>query len=120
MNKARRKQLSDLSTETAAVVAVIEENEENRDWEVVRSTIGDLHTMCESIRDDEQEYYDNMPEGLKNSDKGENAQSAISCLEEAAQKLEGAESACEDTPDAEDVIEHLNDAIEQIDEAQGF
>jgi ElaB/YqjD/DUF883 family membrane-anchored ribosome-binding protein len=37
-----------------------------------------------SIQEEEQEYYDNMPEGIQASEKGELAETAASLLEQAA------------------------------------
>jgi hypothetical protein len=36
----------------------------------------------ETIRDEEQEYFDNMPESLQDSERGERASSYIEALEE--------------------------------------
>ena len=44
--------------------------------------------ILEECRDDEQEYYDNMPENLQNGDKGNTAQEGIGVLEEAIDALE--------------------------------
>lgn len=40
-------------------------------------------------RDEEQEYYDAMPDGLTNGEKGERAQAAIDALQEACDSLDG-------------------------------
>lgn len=45
--------------------------------------LGELHTMIETIRDEEQEAYDNMPEGLQESERGEAMYDAIDALESA-------------------------------------
>jgi hypothetical protein len=119
MNKTRRKMISDLSTEVAAVIAIIEDAEADVSWPAVKETISDLHSNCEALKDEEQEYLDNMPEGLKNGDKGDTAQSAITELENAAMELEGAETAAgEETPDADEVVGNLNTAIEHLNEAE--
>lgn len=55
--------------------------------------LGGARAMIETARDEEQEYFDAMPEGLQNGAKGELAQSAISALEEAIEAIESAESA---------------------------
>ena len=39
--------------------------------------------ILESVRDEEQETYDNMPEAFQSGEKGEKAQAAIDALEEA-------------------------------------
>ena len=71
MNAPRRKQITDL-------INKIEE---------VKNTLIDLHGEVGNLLDDEQEHFDNMPEGLQNSDKGEKAQEGISALEEAQDGL---------------------------------
>ena len=45
--------------------------------------------LLEGARDDEQDYFDNMPEGIQNSDNGAKAQEAVSELEEACSALGG-------------------------------
>lgn len=74
MNKARREEISQ-------VIA---------DLEKIRERI-------EEIAGDEQSYYDNMPENLQSSGKGDAAEEAVSNLEEAAATVE-------------DVISYLNEA----------
>jgi len=49
----------------------------------LQSTITELLSDLESLKDEEQEYFDNMPEGLQGSEKGEKAENAISYLDEA-------------------------------------
>jgi hypothetical protein len=49
----------------------------------IPGTLEDLSARVEEVRDAEQEYYDNMPEGLQAGDKGETAQAAIDALEAA-------------------------------------
>lgn len=58
----------------------------------------------ESAKDGEREYYDNMPEGLKNGEKGSQADSAATTLEEAFSKLEDL--------NVEDMIGELEGAME--------
>lgn len=48
------------------------------------SALQELGEEISAIRDDEQEAFDNMPEGLQSSERGERAQEAISNLESAA------------------------------------
>lgn len=76
MNKERRLRISDLSSKADALVNEIE-----------------------TIRDEEQEYYDNMPESLQGGEKGTAAEEAISALENA--------------------ISYLQDVIAALDEAAG-
>lgn len=72
MNNTRRKDISDIITKLA-------------DLEALKS---EIQEALENVRDEEQEYYDNMPEGLQGSDRGYAAESAISNLEDAISMLE--------------------------------
>lgn len=76
MNKKRRKSIED-------IINKIEE----------------LKIDIETIKDEEQEAYDNMPEGLQCSQMCENMESAISSLEYAYDSLD-------------DAINNLNEATE--------
>lgn len=91
MNKQRRKSIESLK-ETIAELA---------------GKLDDLRNEVETIKDDEQEYHDNMPESLQNGDKGSNAQEAISCLEQAYDAIDSA-------------ISSLSDADDQLGSAQEY
>ena len=65
MNKQRRKEI-------ARAVAMIEE----------------AKSILETCRDEEQDYFDNMPEPFQDGQKGEDAQTAIDALEEAVSLIE--------------------------------
>jgi hypothetical protein len=52
------------------------------------SQVEDLHSEAESVRDDEQEFYDNMPDGLRSGDRGSASEAAIEKLEAAIQDLD--------------------------------
>lgn len=67
MNKERRKQIA----------KVIDE-------------LQGLSVTIESIRDDEQDYFDNMPEGIQSSEKGERAEAATYALDMAYEAIEEA------------------------------
>lgn len=73
MNNDRRKQI------TKALSAFEALDLENK--------LEDIKSLFEEIRDDEQEYYDNMPESLQGSEKGEKAEAAVSALEEILDAL---------------------------------
>lgn len=76
MNKIRRKELE-------GIVAALEDIRESIDF----------------ILYDEQEAYDNLPESLQESERGEAMETAIDAMGDAESMLE-------------DVISYLNDAIE--------
>lgn len=60
----------------------------------IDTVIGKIQALCgevEALRDKEQEYYDNMPEGIQNGLKGDVANTAIENLESAINSLNEAE-----------------------------
>ena len=67
MNKARRKALDELHARLEAVV------------EGLRNMVVEISQH----KDDEQDYFDNMPESLQNGERGEKAQSAVEALDDA-------------------------------------
>ena len=69
MNKARRKELE----------TVISNLNEIQGKDDLYACINEL----EKIRDDEQDYYDNIPENLQYSQRAEDSEAAIDNLEEA-------------------------------------
>ena len=54
--------------------------------------LADGRSIAEELRDELQNWYDNMPENFQNGDKGSQVQDAISELENAISTLENAES----------------------------
>lgn len=69
--------------------------------------VGALEALREDvteIRDDEQEFYENMPENLQTGERGENAQMAADALDNAAIALE-------------DVIERMSEIDAHLTEA---
>lgn len=72
MNNARRKELSGIADRVRAIA------------DLVSDIVGDL----EALRDEEQDYFDNMPESLQGSEKGEIAEAAITAMEDALSTLE--------------------------------
>jgi hypothetical protein len=77
MNKDRRKALADVAGQIEDMIA----------------NVSAIREMLEGVRDEEQEYYDNMPESLQGGEKGENSQAAIDAMENVLSELENVESA---------------------------
>ncbi|MFJ6324059.1 MULTISPECIES: hypothetical protein [unclassified Rhizobium] len=73
MNKERRKEI-------ARAIAMIEE----------------AKSILETCRDEEQDYYDNMPESFQDGQKGEDAQTAIDALDEGVSSLDDVSQALGD------------------------
>ena len=72
MNKARREELLDVAT-----------------------TLGEALDRLEEIRDDEQESFDNLPEGLQCSSRGESMQEALDQMDEWYDKIADIQSEIE-------------------------
>lgn len=72
MNNERRKQIEDIKGRIAALLSEAE----------------NIKTDVEAIRDDEQEYRDNMPDSFGEGEKGEKADAAIAALEQVVEDLE--------------------------------
>lgn len=94
MNKDRRKDIAKVIADIGAL-----------DLPNIEDFINDV----ESIRDEEQEYLDNMPEGLRYSGNGERAEEAISALEEAIDALNEIADSLERLTE---VVDALNTASE--------
>jgi hypothetical protein len=70
-------------------------------------------SILESMRDEEQEKYDNMPEGLQASSKGEALEQIIEMLDDVINDLESIDSADEDD-DHEAVGQVLDTVIDNL------
>lgn len=57
---------------------------------MIVNAIEELKTQLESVRDDEQDAFDNMPESLQESERGETMQEAIDNMEYAIDNLDDA------------------------------
>ena len=53
----------------------------------VRDILESANSNLEVIRDEEQESFDNLPEGIQESERGERMSECIECLEEAIGNL---------------------------------
>ena len=58
--------------------------------EAVISALEDAREILNNVWDEEQEAFDNMPEGLQESERGETMQEGIDALEYADSSLEEA------------------------------
>jgi len=88
MNKARRKEL-------ANIVAKLEELDALREQ---------IREQLAAVRDDEQEAFDNMPESLQESERGEQMQEYIDTMENITGEL--------DLIDVESLKEQLQEIVD--------
>jgi hypothetical protein len=63
--------------------------------EQAKTLIEKARLIVENCRDEEQDVYDNMPENLQGSERGQKVEAASDALSEAIDSLETAESACD-------------------------
>lgn len=89
MNNARRKQLKD-------AIGLLEKAHEN---------IEDARIIIESVRDEEQDAYDNLPESLQEGEKGEAINECIDQLDEVFYEVDDMYGTLDDQ------IEALNEVI---------
>lgn len=72
MNTHRRTQLDSAIAELSAV----------------KDSIEQIRINIEAVRDEEQDSFDNLPEGLQEAEKGEKMNEAVYQLEDACNQLE--------------------------------
>lgn len=73
MNKDRRKHLSE-----------------------IQSKLAELRDMIDTVLEEEQEAFDNLPESLQESERGEAMQAAIEAMESAMDSCDEAEESLEE------------------------
>lgn len=84
MNKMRRKALQGIVAQMDAL----------------SETLAEIKEALEGVCDEEQKAFDNMPEGLQDSERGEQMQEYIETMSEALEALEA--------------LEELRDQLEEI------
>lgn len=96
MNNDRRKEISRIIEEIESAVSTAKEKLE------------ELQSSIESVRDEEQECMDNIPENLQGSERYDTAEQAVDNLDSAISSIEELIEAI----DTDDLIGYLNDAAE--------
>lgn len=71
-------------------------NQRRKEIEAVLNELADLRSRIETIQSEEQDAYDNMPEGLQQSERGTKAEEACSRLDDAVTAFDDLESALND------------------------
>ena len=106
MNKERRASLSaivkdvtELQTAVAAAVAALSNVE-----------IANLSGPIEEVKDEEQDSFDNLTEGLQATERGQQMQAAVEAMDEAMNTLN----------EIAEAIEVLDDLDGKIDEVLGY
>ena len=102
MNATRRKTLSQVIDQIEALKSLME---------TVKADIESIKETIDSERDDEQEAFDNLPEGLQQAERGQE-------MEQAVEYLDNASTTLSDLFDAIDGVD-FDDTIRSIDDARG-
>ncbi len=63
-----------------------------KEIQTVLNELADLRSRVETLQNDEQEAFDNMPESLQQSDRGQASEGAASSLENALTAFDEIES----------------------------
>lgn len=119
MNNERRKRINALVNEVENFTNEVNELHTKVDEAItalndkVQEMKDNIIGSIEEVRDEEQEYYDNMPESLQGGEKGEMASAAIEHLESAINDLEGLTEM--DLPECPDLAE-IQSSLEQAGE----
>lgn len=81
--------------------------------QVLAGALGDVHSELQEVRDAEQEKFDNMPESLQDSDRGQRMQECIDALDAAESSMQDCIGNLEDAaPESDDdALETFRDAI---------
>lgn len=72
-----------------------------------RDRVQDIHDALETLRDDEQDAFDNLPESLQDGERGNAMQDAIGRMDDALAALSDVIEACD-----------LDEAFSAIDDAR--
>lgn len=99
MNNARRKAIGRIRDDLEARKAEVEK---------LKEVLDGIKEDIDGIVEEEQEYFDNMPESLQGGEKGEMAEAAIRALTDAAEKIEAA---------ASDLDSNIDEAISELETA---
>lgn len=100
MNNARRKSLKSLIKQL---------NDLAEGFEALKNDSEEICYAIEEIRDEEQDSFDNLPEGIQESSRGERMEEVIDTLDEAISNLEYL--------DIDDIISYINETIENLENA---
>jgi len=103
MNNPRRKSLGKVKAKFEGVCTEIEELSEK---------IEGLKEEIECLKDEEESAYDNLPESLQESEKGESMQTAMEYMENAMYSVDAiVDSLQSATQDFEELYSAIDDAI---------
>lgn len=71
-------------------------NQRRKELRKAMELLSEARGIIESVRDEEQEAFDNLPEGIQYSDRGEAMEEKISTMEDVISSLVEDENSIED------------------------
>jgi len=74
-------------------------NQRRKEIEAVLNELADLRSRVETLQNEEQDAFDNMPEGLQQSERGQASENAANALDNALSAFD-------------DIDSSLNEALE--------
>jgi predicted nucleic acid-binding Zn-ribbon protein len=98
MNKTRRKALNALQDRLTAL-----------NLDDVLSEVKDIREELETLRDEEQESFDNLPESLQSGERGQDMEAAITSMDSAMEKIESLADAADESA-SEEFVSNVEDA----------
>lgn len=121
MNNDGRKRIDaiikDIEAQAAAKQAIADAIEElNGKISDFKEAFGDIKTAIEELRDEEQEKFDNLPEGLQQAERGQAIEATVQALDNAMEAIDAVD-AVDEIEDFEFSIE-TDDMVTALDEAK--
>lgn len=108
MNKDRRKAIDAVMADIEAAKALHDAAVEA--FREFTEACDGLASQIEDLKDEEQEYYDTMPESFQSGDKGQAAEAAVSQMEEAMGLLQEYAGLELDSVDLDSAVSYLDEA----------
>lgn len=119
MNKQRRKELASIHSDIQVLVRMSVRNDlDADDYADLSDRCEELHDRLSSVKEDEVEAKDNLPESLQYSERGEAMDTAIQCMEDAMEAMLECQLWFSRKADGEEDTEF--NARERLDDAAGY
>lgn len=113
MNKYRRKVLNAIENKLSNFES---ENDPSQDL----SFFQEIHADLESVKEEEQEAFDNLPEGLQQAERGSAMEQAIDNLDNAMDAIQTCIDAAEETLQEEESKATETEAAEELESSYEF
>lgn len=113
MNKQRRKETKKAIDSLNELKFQYENLNEIDDYDELKSKIEDIKVTIDDLRMDEEDAFDNMPESLQCSERGETMEQNVDCFDDAISSLESILDD-ESEKDISTIINSINEIISTL------